>query len=467
MRSKEFTIATALPQSAPPASVFGIRNVRLFILLRIFFNARFYYPVFTILFLDFGLTMAQFALLNAVWAATIVIMEVPSGALADVIGRRKLLVASGALMVLEMALLAFAPRNQPHLTYGLFLLNRVLSGTAEAMASGADEAIAYDALKEAGRQGEWPRVLELQMRCQAIAFVVAMSLGAAIYDPRLMQAAADFIGLDYQFTQEVTLRIPLLLTFLMGLVTLGIVLRFEEVNKRKRQEAQDSTLNFQDLKEALGLTLRAGGWTWGHGFARAIILAGLLFDSFARMVITLSSQYYRMIQIPEAIFGLIGSALALSGIFIPKLARWMADQFIPRTNVLITGSLILIGLAGMTAFFPYWGLAPALLVFSSMYLNGFFVSHYLNQVTDSSQRATVLSFKGLFYNLAYGLAGLGYSVLLSLSRGALEMGETLPDGGTVEDYLFIKTFGVFPAVFLLGLILLAMWIRRVLKTRQV
>lgn len=55
------------------------------------FNCRFYYPIFTILFLDFGLSVAQFAVLNAVWAATIVMAEVPSGALADVVGRRRLL----------------------------------------------------------------------------------------------------------------------------------------------------------------------------------------------------------------------------------------------------------------------------------------------------------------------------------------------------------------------------------------
>ncbi|MCD4715131.1 MAG: MFS transporter, partial [Desulfobacterales bacterium] len=73
-------------------SPFKICNVRYFIAFRVFFNARFYYPVFTILFLDFGLTLQQFALLNVAWAATIVLLEVPSGALADTIGRRNLLV---------------------------------------------------------------------------------------------------------------------------------------------------------------------------------------------------------------------------------------------------------------------------------------------------------------------------------------------------------------------------------------
>ena len=72
---------------AEKASPFALKNIRLYVAFRIFFNGRFYYPVFTILFLDFGLTLDQFALLNAVWAATIVLMEVPSGALADIVGR--------------------------------------------------------------------------------------------------------------------------------------------------------------------------------------------------------------------------------------------------------------------------------------------------------------------------------------------------------------------------------------------
>ena len=78
-------------------SPFGIRNVRLFIAFRVFFNARFYYPVFTILFLDFGLSLEQFALLNAAWASAIVLLEVPSGALADTFGRRNLLMVTGGL----------------------------------------------------------------------------------------------------------------------------------------------------------------------------------------------------------------------------------------------------------------------------------------------------------------------------------------------------------------------------------
>ena len=76
----------------------------------------------------------------------------------------------------------------------MFLANRVLSGAAEAAASGADEAIAYDTLKNDGNAHDWPRVLEKQMRMQSIAYIGAMSLGAAVYDRALMQGAANALG---------------------------------------------------------------------------------------------------------------------------------------------------------------------------------------------------------------------------------------------------------------------------------
>ena len=201
-------------------SPFSIKNVRLFIYFRVFFNARFYYPVFTVLFLDFGLSIEQFTLLNVAWAATIVLLEIPSGALADTLGRKNLLVAAGALMVAEMALLCFVPRGNPNILFIIFLVNRILSGAAEAAASGADEALAYDSLQMEGDVTEWGIVLERQMRIQAAGFIVAMSLGAAVYDPDLIQKFIDLAGIGGHVSQDMTLRFPVLLTLVMAVLTL-------------------------------------------------------------------------------------------------------------------------------------------------------------------------------------------------------------------------------------------------------
>ena len=86
-------------------------NLKFFICFRMFFNARFYYPVFAIYFLEHGLTWEEFGILNGIWAITIILLEVPSGSLADTLGRKRLLVLAGICMVLEMLALLFAPMD--------------------------------------------------------------------------------------------------------------------------------------------------------------------------------------------------------------------------------------------------------------------------------------------------------------------------------------------------------------------
>jgi MFS family permease len=440
-------------------SPFAIRNVRLFIAFRVFFNARFYYPIFTILFLDFGLTLGQFALLNAAWAATIVVLEVPSGALADTFGRRNLLVVAGVLMVIEISLLCFVPLGDGSLLFMVFLANRVLSGAAEAAASGADEAIAYDTLKIEGSAVDWPRVLEKQMRMQSIAYIVAMTVGAAVYDPVLMQRVLNALGLNILLSQAITLRFPLYLTLITAVMTLLITLHMQEQTLSKSECEQSEHCPTSTL-QAFKLTLQAGVWILKTPFALVIIFAGLIFDNCIRMILTLGSQYYRLISLPEASFGLIGSGFALLGLVIPRLAYKMVNRHSPSYNLGTMAVLTGAGLIGMTFFLPLIGLLPMALLSAVMYLGRFFESHYLNRITASHQRATVLSFKGLSFNLAYGLIGVLYSILLAFLRPQLAATNPGIDRLDLENAVFIDSMGWFPWYFMVtivGLLLVARW----------
>ncbi len=443
---------------------FKIRNVRYFIAFRVFFNARFYYPVFTILFLDFGLTLEQFALLNVAWAATIVIFEVPSGALADAIGRRNLLVSAGALMVAEIGLLCFAPKGNPNLLFAIFLVNRILSGTAEAAASGADEALAYDSLKKEGDVGDWGAVLEKQMRLQSIAYIGAMTLGAAVYDPALMGQLGHWLGLNIRFTQGLTLRFPLFLTLLMAVMTLITTLRMREVGNEEGGEGATEENRGNTMTQSFKITLQAGRWILKTPFALVIIVTTLVFDHSIRMIITLNSQYYRLIDLPEASFGLLGSGMAVLGLFIPHIARKMAERHSPTANLVVMFVLTFFGFLGMTLFLPIVGIFPVLLIFGVIYLLRFFSSFYLNRITSSKQRATVLSFKGLSLNLAYGLIGLFYSLLLAVLRSRVSENQRNLDGQGVENVLFMKSISFFPWYFLVTFIALCVFARWKLRS---
>lgn len=434
-------------------SPFSVRNVRMFIAFRVFFNCRFYYPIFTVLFLDFGLTVAQFSILNAVWAATIVLAEVPSGALADIVGRRRLLVFAAFAMVVEMALLCLAPRGNTTLLFGFFLANRVLSGLAEAAASGADEAIAYDSLQKIGLTDQWGRVLEVQMRLRSVMFILTMTVGAAVYDPDLMTRIAAAFGSDHQFVQARTLRFPLYLTFVLALFTLAAVLRLDETCPHPGADGTCEKPFGGSAVNTLKLTLDAGKWIFKTPFVLAVILFGMLFDGVLRMVITLASQYYRMVQLPESVFGVLGSVMALLGLFIPRLARWIAENRSPAFCLWTTGTTALAGLSGMAFFWPYTGLVPALVAFSALYMVGFYVSYFINRAASSSRRATVLSFKGLAYNLAYGFIGIVYAGLLEVKKTGAEIAGIGARG--VENLVFRETFFWFPLSLAAGLAVMA------------
>jgi MFS family permease len=422
------------------------RNIPLFIAFRVLFNARWYYPVLAVLFLDLGLTIEQYALLNVAWAAAIVGLEVPSGALADQIGRKRMVVLAAMLMVVEMLVFAFAPRGNAALLFALFLVNRVLSGAAEASASGADEALAYDSLVADGRGAEWPRVLERLMRWQSAGFFAAMMLGAAVYDPRLVQRVVDFLGIAWTATPEVTLRFPIYLTLGNAVLALLLALRMREPGTVKTATSASATWR---------ATAAAGRWILATPLVLAVILGGLCFDSIVRLFLTVASNYYRLIGLPEATFGLIGSGFALLGFFTPPLARRLVERHTMRGNFAIVAACILAGLIGVALVLPGYGLLFLLPLGVSMSLTGFFVSHYLNAaVTDSAQRATVLSFRGLAFNLAYGGVGLLFA---ALTRGLQSQGS--------PEAVFAAALGWLPWYFAATAILMALVGARLLRAK--
>jgi MFS family permease len=447
--------------SAP--SPFGIKNIRLFIAFRVFFNARFYYPVFTILFLDYGLTIEQFSILNTVWAITIVCAEVPSGALADLLGRKRLLVLTSLLMIVELSVIAFVPIATMSIVFWAFLVNRVLSGLAEAMASGADEAIAYDSLVAEGMSQHWPRVLSVQMRVKALAGVVSTTLGAMVYDPSMVNRFAALFGVQPELNQQATMRFPVYLTLILALLAFWTTVRMREADEDARQESEVSPAT---IWRAGLLTLQAGRWILKTPLAMAVILFGMMYDHVLRLIITLTSQYFRLISLPDASFGAIMASLTLLGLVVPKLAEFMVARFSPAQNCGWLGLLTILTLLGLTFFIPYLGIIPIAMVMIGLMLTAFFTSHYLNEITSSEQRATVLSFKGLAFNLAYGIIGVLFAWLIIHLRTDLTAAHPDWTRQLIDNQAFKDSFLWMPGYFLALITAIGLYSARLLKKKE-
>jgi len=420
------------------------RNVRSFTLFRVFFSARFYYPVYALLFLDYGLTLGQFGLLNAIWAATIVLLEVPSGALADTIGRRNLLLVAGICMLLEMAVLLVAPVGGGGWLFAFFVLNRVLSGAAEAAASGADEALAYDSLKAAGLEMEWGKVLERVQRDTSLAFFFAMMIGAAVYDPQMVNAVLQFFGASFMVEQWQLIKLPILLTFFSGVVVFWMALRMRETPVANKLSVRET------LTQSWQQTSSAARWIWATPLPFGIILAAMVIDSVVRQFLTLASEYWNVIGLPIASYGLIGSGMALMGLFVPRIARLLAEKGTPLKNFLLTSFAVFAGLLGLGYAIPIWGIIPAVFLYASIQLTGFFVSRYLNEVAPSEQRATVLSFRGLSTNFSYGAVSIMYTGLIAWIKSQSE-GEAV--GQAAQQSTFVDSLQSFPWYFVFTVVM--------------
>ncbi len=416
------------PDQSPQRMSDADRNWRRFVLFRVLFNSRFYYPVLAILFLDLGLSATEYTLLNFAWALAIVFTDLPAGVLADRIGRKPLVVTAAVFMVLEMTILSLAPRNGGLVLFFCCLANRILSGMAEGMASGADEALVFDSLAERGRSSEWPLVLDQVMRWQGVGMIVAMLVGGAVYDPNLMQRVFSGLGVNCHFAQGSTLRFPVYLNLITALLVLWTALGLREPGLRKTHFAPENKDSSGPERTAWHLVVKAGTWIVRTPQALFVIVAGVLLDSVVRLFLTFSSSYFRIIEIPEAAFGIIGAMLGGLGLVVSPIARRMVTTHSLARNYALIALTILVGLIAVACRWNYWGILAILPLGAAMMALGYMVSYYLNALVDSSHRATVLSFKGVVFNLGYGFISLVFALVLRAVRDGGDAQEAVARG---------------------------------------
>lgn len=134
------------------------------------------YPLYAVMFVDHGLSTGQIASILMVWSAVVVVLEVPSGALADRLSRRKLL--AGAQMIRVFGFLSWLLFPN----YWGFFAGFVLWGIRSALTSGTLEALVYDELKLHGEEASYGRIAGRSVTVSFIAILCA-SAGAALAAP--------------------------------------------------------------------------------------------------------------------------------------------------------------------------------------------------------------------------------------------------------------------------------------------
>ena len=303
-----------------------------------------------------------------------------------------------------MLCLLLAPRGDGAMLMALCVMNRVCSGLSEACASGADEALAYDSLPENHRADAWDKLLATSMRWRSAGMVVAMILGGLIYDP---EALNRLLPGNLHISANLAHRLPVALVLCQAFVCLFVTLRMVEPPRHATGDVGST------CKGAIRITLETARWVFTNPKTLVVVVIGLSIDSIVRNFATITSSYYRLIELPEWTFGFIGASLGVVGWFVPAIAKNLNTRFGTLTNLGIAAGVSLLGLAALVPAWPVFGLLPAMLLMTTLGYLGFTVSRALHREADSSKRATVLSVKGLAFNLGYGLFSLGFSRLLA------------------------------------------------------
>ena len=99
--------------------------------------------------------------------------------------------------------------------------------------------------------------------------------------------------------------------------------------------------------------------------------------------------------------------------FVPAIAERLNNRFSMLANLGFVAVTVLIGLILIVPMWPIYGVLPAIFLMTMMGFLSFTISRVLHQEADSSQRATVLSVKGLIFNFGYGAFSLCFSGLLA------------------------------------------------------
>ncbi|MFE1246620.1 MFS transporter [Streptomyces sp. NPDC058735] len=132
------------------------------------------YPVYALLFADTGLSLGQISSLFALWSVTAVVLEVPSGAWADAMSRRRLLWIGPLLTAAGFALWVAVP------SYAAFAAGFVLWGAGGALGSGSLEALVYDELDRLGAAGRYARVMGRARAARLAGTVVSIGLAGPV-----------------------------------------------------------------------------------------------------------------------------------------------------------------------------------------------------------------------------------------------------------------------------------------------
>jgi MFS family permease len=316
-----------------------------------------------------GLTLTQISVLDTPFWLLIVFAEVPTGAVADRFGRKTSL-ALGALMF-AVAIFVFGIAD----SYAIILISYSAWALAVTFQSGADAALMYDSLKQAGREGEFQKITGRLWAVRTLAALLALLIGAPI-------------------ASATSLAFPVVVSAAIALAAVPIALSMHEP-RHDRDDPQENyfTMVREGMRDA-----------WRRPALRYVIMfSGVLnAATFAPMIFVqpyltshgVSLYNLGFFQAPVRAAGIVAALLAYR--FVARAGRRAAFFAMP-----VTLAVCYFFLAGVDHVWVYVLFLPVGMVAG---MQSPVLATYINERIPSARRATILSVQSVAASIL--LAGL-------------------------------------------------------------
>jgi len=149
------------------------RNEKVFYISEFFNGLIFHMPVWVAFELQF-ITLGELALIEAVMQGSQLLSELPTGAIADLLGKKTSVIIGRVISVLSLFLYASAT------SFAGFVIYAIISGIGDSFISGAKDALLYDSLKEDGRDNQYMKINSKLSLIFQLSFAAAILLGGVL-----------------------------------------------------------------------------------------------------------------------------------------------------------------------------------------------------------------------------------------------------------------------------------------------
>ncbi|MFA5792320.1 MAG: MFS transporter [Candidatus Gracilibacteria bacterium] len=367
----------------------------------------FFLPVVYIFFKDSGLSFTQIFITETIFSIGVVLFEVPTGALADYIGRKKSILI-GALLWILSCFVFFIGSD-----FFAFAIGQLICAMAVAFISGADTALFYEILHRQNKEKDFKKY-------QGTAQLISL-------------ASISFASLMGGFIASVNMK----LTFVLSAVAFAILFFVVASIKSKETAKGDERPHYLKVITESFSIIKSSKWIlW------IFLFSGIVGATF-KTIYPLTQVYMQTSELDIKYFGLASAYFFLVAAIASKIANGF-ELFFKKWSYFVLSLLLIIPIFVVSSVVFKAGFLIFGLVFFVSSISSVITNHEILKATPESKHATVLSFNNLLYHSIFAVSSPFFGYYL----GVLGFNDALFIFGLILTAIFFVIFVSYLIVIL-------------------